>query len=71
MSVGSTVGNGETVVNAGLSVKVGAHSNVSRRGLVEGYPDGTFGGDRMMLVMNLHKSYIVLFKMVHKSMNNL
>ena len=30
MSVGSTVGNGETVVNAGLSVKVGAHSNVSR-----------------------------------------
>lgn len=112
LSVGSTVGNGETVVNAGLSVKVGAHSNVSRsrvaigkevlelkktvalqnaqiqklttllngvagtnmkadrttlfpdvpsnhwayeavsdlsrRGLVEGYPDGTFGGDRMM-----------------------
>ena len=111
-SVGSTVGNGETVVNAGMSVKVGAHSNVSRsrvaigkevlelkktvavqnaqiqkltallnglagtnmkadrstlfpdvpnnhwayaavsdlsrRGLVEGYPDGTFGGDRMM-----------------------
>ena len=30
LSVGSTVGNGETVVNAGLSVKVGAHSNVSR-----------------------------------------
>jgi len=29
-SVGSTVGNGETVVNAGMSVKVGAHSNVSR-----------------------------------------
>ena len=112
LSVGSTVGNGETVVNAGLSVKVGAHSNVSRsrvaigkevlelkktvafqnaqiqklttllngvagtnmkadrttlfpdvpsnhwayeavsdlsrRGLVEGYPDGTFGGDRML-----------------------
>ena len=112
LSVGSTVGNGETVVNAGLSVKVGAHSNVSRsrvaigkevlelkktvalqnaqiqklttllngvagtnmkadrttlfpdvpsnhwayeavsdlsrRGLVEGYPDGTFGGDHMM-----------------------
>ena len=112
LSVGSTVGNGETVVNAGLSVKVGAHSNVScsrvavgkevlelkktvavqnaqiqkltaiinslagmnmkadrttlfpdvpsnhwaydavyalsERGLVEGYPDGTFGGDRMM-----------------------
>lgn len=112
LSVGSTVGNGETVVNAGLSVKVGAHSNVSRSrvaigkevlelkktvalqnaqiqklttllngvagtnmkadrttlfpdvpsnhwayeavsdlsrlGLVEGYPDGTFGGDRMM-----------------------
>ena len=111
-SVGSTVGNGETVVNAGMSVKVGAHSNVSRsrvaigkevlelkktvavqnaqiqkltahlnglagtnmkadrstlfpdvpnnhwayaavsdlsrRGLVEGYPDGTFGGDRML-----------------------
>lgn len=111
-SVGSTVGNGETVVNAGLSVKLGAHSNVSRsrvaigkevlelkktvaaqnaqiqkltallnglvgtdmkadrstlfpdvpnnhwayaalsdlsrRGLVEGYPDGTFGGDRML-----------------------
>jgi len=109
---GSTVGNGETVVNAGLSVKVGAHSNVSRsrvaigkevlelkktvalqnaqiqkltallndvagthmkadrttlfpdvasnhwayeavsdlsrRGLVEGYPDGTFGGDRLL-----------------------
>ena len=112
LSVGSTVGHGETVVNAGLSVKVGVHSNVSRsrvaigkevlelkktvalqnaqiqklttllngvagtnmkadrttlfpdvpsnhwayeavsdlsrRGLVEGYPDGTFGGDRMM-----------------------
>lgn len=112
LSIGSTLGNGETVVNAGLSVKVGAHSNVSRsrvavgkevlelkktvavqnaqiqkltaiinslagmnmkadrttlfpdvpsnhwaydavyalseRGLVEGYPDGTFGGDRMM-----------------------
>lgn len=112
LSVGSTVGNGDTVVNAGLSVKVGAHSNVSRsrvaigkevlelkktvalqnaqiqklttllngvagtnmkadrttlfpdvssnhwayeavsdlsrRGLVEGYPDGTFGGDRML-----------------------
>ena len=30
LSVGSTVGNGETVVNAGFSVKVGAHSNVSR-----------------------------------------
>ena len=112
LSLGSTVGNGETIVNAGLSVKVGAHSNVSRsrvaigkevlelkktvaiqnaqiqklttllngvagtnmkadrttlfpdvpsnhwayeavsdlsrRGLVEGYPDGTFGGDRML-----------------------
>ena len=112
LSVGSTLGNGETVVNAGLSVKVGAHSNVSRsrvaigkevlelkktvalqnaqiqklttllngvagtnmkadrttlfpdvpsnhwayeavsdlsrRGLVKGYPDGTFGGDRML-----------------------
>ena len=112
LSVGSTVGNGETVVNAGLSVKVGAHSNVSRsrvaigkevlelkktvalqnaqiqkltallndvagthmkadrttlfpdvasnhwayeavsdlsrHGLVEGYPDGTFGGDRLL-----------------------
>ena len=112
LSVGSTVGNGETVVNAGLSMKVGAHSNVSRsrvaigkevlelkktvalqnaqiqkltallndvagthmkadrttlfpdvatnhwayeavsdlsrRGLVEGYPDGTFGGDRLL-----------------------
>ena len=112
LSVGSTVGNGETVVNAGFSVKVGAHSNVSRsrvaigkevlelkktvalqnaqiqklttllngvagtnmkadrttlfpdvpsnhwayeavsdlsrRGLVEGYPDGTFGGDRLL-----------------------
>ena len=112
LSVGSTVGNGETVVNAGLSVKVGAHSNVSRsrvaigkevlelkktvalqnaqiqkltallndvagthmkadrttlfpdvasnhwayeavsdlsrRGLVQGYPDGTFGGDRLL-----------------------
>ena len=112
LSVGSTVGNGETVVNAGLSVKVGAHSNVSRsrvaigkevlelkktvalqnaqiqkltallndvagthmkadrttlfpdvasnhwayeavsdlsrRGLVEGYSDGTFGGDRLL-----------------------
>lgn len=112
VSVGSTLGNGETVVNAGLSVKVGAHSNVSRsrvaigkevlelkktvalqnaqiqkltallndvagthmkadrtilfpdvasnhwayeavsdlsrRGLVEGYPDGTFGGDRLL-----------------------
>lgn len=112
LSVGSTVGNGETVVNAGLSVKVGPHSNVSRsrvaigkevlelkktvalqnaqiqkltallndvagthmkadrttlfpdvasnhwayeavsdlsrRGLVEGYPDGTFGGDRLL-----------------------
>ena len=112
LSVGSTVGNGETVVNAGISVKVGAHSNVSRsrvaigkevlelkktvalqnaqiqkltallndvagthmkadrttlfpdvasnhwayeavsdlsrRGLVEGYPDGTFGGDRLL-----------------------
>ncbi len=30
LSVGSTVGNGDTVVNAGVSVKVGAHSNVSR-----------------------------------------
>ena len=113
LSVGSTLGNGETVVNAGLSVKVGAHSNVSRsrvaigkevlelkktvalqnaqiqkltallndvagtrmkadhttlfpdvasnhwayeavsdlsrRGLVEGYPDGTFGGDRLLI----------------------
>ena len=112
LSVGSTLGNGETVVNAGLSVKVGAHSNVSRsrvaigkevlelkktvalqnaqiqkltallndvagthmkadrttlfpdvasnhwayeavsdlsrRGLVKGYPDGTFGGDRLL-----------------------
>lgn len=112
LSVGSTLGNGETVVNAGLSVKVGAHSNVSRsrvaigkevlelkktvalqnaqiqklttllngvagtnmkadrttlfpdvpsnhwayeavsdlsrRGLVEGYPDGRFGGDRLL-----------------------
>lgn len=112
LSVGSTVGSDETVFNAGLSVKVGAHSNVSRsrvaigkevlalkktvaeqnaqiqklttllngvagtkmkadhttlfpdiptnhwayeavsdlsrRGLVEGYPDGTFGGDRML-----------------------
>lgn len=112
LSVGSTLGNGETVVNAGLSVKVGTHSNVSRsrvaigkevlelkktvalqnaqiqklttllndvagthmkadrttlfpdvpsnhwayeavsdlsrRGLVEGYPDGTFGGDRLL-----------------------
>ena len=112
LSVGSTLGNGETVVNAGLSVKVGAHSNVSRsrvaigkevlelkktvalqnaqiqklttllngvagtnmkadrttlfpdvssnhwayeavsdlsrRGLVAGYPDGTFGGDRLL-----------------------
>ena len=112
LSVGSALGNGETVVNAGLSVKVGAHSNVSRsrvaigkevlelkktvalqnaqiqkltallndvagtrmkadhttlfpdvasnhwayeavsdlsrRGLVEGYPDGTFGGDRLL-----------------------
>ena len=112
LSVGSTLGNGETVVNAGLSGKVGAHSNVSRsrvaigkevlelkktvalqnaqiqklttllngvagtnmkadrttlfpdvpsnhwayeavsdlsrRGLVEGYPDGTFGGDRLL-----------------------
>ena len=112
LSVGSTIGNGETVVNAGLSVKVGAHSNVSRsrvaigkevlelkktvalqnaqiqkltallndvagthmkadrttlfpdvasnhwayeavsdlsrRGLVEGYPDGTFGGNRLL-----------------------
>ena len=112
LSVGSTLGKGETVVNAGLSVKVGAHSNVSRsrvaigkevlelkktvalqnaqiqkltallndvagtrmkadrttlfpdvasnhwayeavsdlsrRGLVEGYPDGTFGGDRLL-----------------------
>lgn len=112
LSVGSTLGNGETVVNSGLSVKVGAHSNVSRsrvaigkevlelkktvalqnaqiqklttllngvagtnmkadrttlfpdvssnhwayeavsdlsrRGLVEGYPDGTFGGDRLL-----------------------
>ena len=112
LSIGSTVGNGETVVNAGLSVKVGAHSNVSRsrvaigkevlelkktvalqnaqiqkltallndvagthmkadrttlfpdvasnhwayeavsdlsrRGLVEGYPDGTFGGDCLL-----------------------
>ena len=112
LSVGSTVGSDETVFNAGLSVKVGAHSSVSRsrvaigkevlalkktvaeqnaqiqklttllngvagtkmkadhttlfpdiptnhwayeavsdlsrRGLVEGYPDGTFGGDRML-----------------------
>ena len=30
LSVGSTLGNGETVFNAGLSVKVGAHSNISR-----------------------------------------
>ena len=112
LSIGSTVGGDETVFNAGLSVKVGAHNNVSRsrvaigkevlalkktvaeqnaqiqkltallngvagtkmkadhttlfpdvaanhwayeavsdlsrRGLVEGYPDGTFGGDRML-----------------------
>ena len=112
LSVGSTVGSDETVFNAGLSVKVGAHSGVSRsrvaigkevlalkktvaeqnaqiqklttllngvagtkmkadhttlfpdiptnhwayeavsdlsrRGLVEGYSDGTFGGDRML-----------------------
>ena len=112
LSVGSTVGSDETVFNAGLSVKVGVHSGVSRsrvaigkevlalkktvaeqnaqiqklttllngvagtkmkadhttlfpdiptnhwayeavsdlsrRGLVEGYPDGTFGGDRML-----------------------
>lgn len=112
LSVGSTVGSDETVFNAGLSVKVGAHSGVSRsrvaigkevlalkktvaeqnaqiqkltallngvagtkmkadhttlfpdiptnhwayeavsdlsrRGLVGGYPDGTFGGDRML-----------------------
>lgn len=112
LSVGSTVGSDETVFNAGLSVKVGARSGVSRsrvaigkevlalkktvaeqnaqiqklttllngvagtkmkadhttlfpdiptnhwayeavsdlsrRGLVEGYPDGTFGGDRML-----------------------
>lgn len=112
LSVGSTVGSDETVFNAGLSVKVGAHSGVSRsrvaigkevlalkktvaeqnaqiqkltallngvagtkmkadhttlfpdiptnhwayeavsdlsrRGLVEGYPDGTFGGDRIL-----------------------
>ena len=112
LSVGSTVGSDETVFNAGLSVKVGAHSGVSRsrvaigkevlalkktvaeqnaqiqkltallngvagtkmkadhttlfpdiptnhwayeavsdlsrRGLVEGYPDGTFGGGRML-----------------------
>lgn len=111
-SVGSTVGGDETVFNAGLSVKVGAHngvsrsrvaigkevlalkktvaeqnaqiqkltallngvagtkmkadhttlfpdvaanhwayeavSDLSRRGLVEGYPDGTFGGDRLL-----------------------
>ena len=112
LSIGSTVGGDETVFNAGLSVKVGAHNNVSRsrvaigkevlalkktvaeqnaqiqkltallngvagtkmkadhttlfpdvaanhwayeavsdlsrRGLVEGYPDGTFGGDRLL-----------------------
>ena len=112
LSIGSTVGSDETVFNAGLSVKVGAHSgvsrsrvavgkevlalkktvaeqnaqiqkltallngvagtnmkadhttlfpdvaanhwayeavsNLSRRGLVEGYPDGTFGGDRLL-----------------------
>ena len=112
LSIGSTVGGDEKVFNAGLSVKVGAHSGVSRsrvaigkeglalkktvaeqnaqiqkltallngvagtnmkadhttlfpdvaanhwayeavsdlsrRGLVEGYPDGTFGGDRLL-----------------------
>lgn len=112
LSIGSTVGSDETVFNAGLSVKVGDHSGVSRsrvaigkevlalkktvaeqnaqiqkltallngvagtkmkadhttlfpdvaanhwayeavsdlsrRGLVEGYPDGTFGGDRLL-----------------------
>ena len=112
LSIGSTVGGDETVFNAGLSMKVGAHSGVSRsrvaigkevlalkktvaeqnaqiqkltallngvagtkmkadhttlfpdvavnhwayeavsdlsrRGLVEGYPDGTFGGDRLL-----------------------
>lgn len=112
LSIGSTVGSDEIVFNAGLSVKVGAHSGVSRsrvaigkevlalkktvaeqnaqiqkltallngvagtkmkadhttlfpdvpanhwayeavsdlsrRGLVEGYPDGTFGGDRLL-----------------------
>lgn len=112
LSIGSTVGSDETVFNAGLSVKVGAHSGVSRsrvaigkevlalkktvaeqnaqiqkltallngvagtkmkadhttlfpdvaanhwayeavsdlsrRGLIEGYPDGTFGGDRLL-----------------------
>ena len=112
LSIGSTVGGDETVFNAGLSVKVGAHngvsrsrvaigkevlalkktvaeqnaqiqkltallngvagtkmkadhttlfpdvaanhwayeavSDLSRRGLVEGYLDGTFGGDRLL-----------------------
>ena len=112
LSIGSTVGGDETVFNAGLSVKVGAHngvsrsrvaigkevlalkktvaeqnaqiqkltallngvagtkmkadhttlfpdvatnhwayeavSDLSRRGLIEGYPDGTFGGDRLL-----------------------
>ena len=112
LSIGSTVGGDETVFNAGLSVKVGAHNGVSRsrvaigkevlalkktvaeqnaqiqkltallngvagtkmkadhttlfpdvaanhwayeavsdlshRCLVEGYPDGTFGGDRLL-----------------------
>ena len=112
LSIGSTVGGDETVFNAGLSVKVGAHngvsrsrvaigkevlalkktvaeqnaqiqkltallngvagtkmkadhttlfpdvaanhwayeavSDLSRRGFVEGYPDGTFGGDRLL-----------------------
>lgn len=112
LSIGSTVGSDETVFNAGLSVKVGAHSGISRsrvaigkevlalkktvaeqnaqiqkltallngvastkmkadhttlfpdvganhwayeavsdlsrRGFVEGYPDGTFGGDRLL-----------------------
>ena len=112
LSIGSTVGSDETVFNAGLSVKVGAHSGISRsrvaigkevlalkktvaeqnaqiqklttllngvagtkmkadhttlfpdvaanhwayeavsdlsrRGLVEGYPDGTFGGDHLL-----------------------
>ena len=112
LSIGSTVGSDETVFNAGVSVKVGAHngvsrsrvaigkevlalkktvaeqnaqiqkltallngvagtnmkadhttlfpdvaanhwayeavSDLSRRGLVEGYPDGTFGGDRLL-----------------------
>ena len=41
LSIGSTVGNGETVLNAGISVKIGSHdtASVSRKTLTKQVED--------------------------------